>query len=299
MTTFADQVATATAPWNDPNGFWAAYNAALASMFESVFSIVSDQGDPNQTTVATLSAPLSTAGPVSTLPVQSVAEVLSAGQEVTLAFAQSSQAFKLSVGAAVGATTIHVAPLTPNFAYPVGTPVQLAYVPGWSNLLDPNNCPDQFLTYLGQFNGTAIPPTLDPTTARAKIVGESAQQRGTLASVVSAVQRNLTGTQSVVVEERVDGSGNPNAYWFVVIVRPEEAGAPAQTITNASVANPGPPLSALIDSVNAVKPGGVQWTLVLTDGWTISQVESSQATITALEGNFVTITGLEQDRPGT
>ena len=47
--------------------------------------------------------------------------------------------------------------------------------------------------------------------------------------------------------------------------------------------------------MNAVKPGGVMWTLVQTDDWTISQMEISQATVTPLEAAFITVTHLEAD----
>lgn len=279
---FSDLLLASTSPWSDPSGFWDTYNAALATMFEPVYDIVADQGDVEQTIVATLSNVLSTSAAITSIPVQSVSQPVTSGQIVTLSFGQSAQILTILTSANVGDTAIGVSSFTPNFSYPIGTPVQLEYIPGWSTLLDPVNCPDQFLPFLAQFNGTDIPVGLDAPTARTKIAGESAQHRGTLASVVSAVQRNLTGTQSVVILERVDAIGNVNAYWFVIVVRPEE------------VIN----VLSLTDAVNTIKPGGVQWTLVQTDGWTISQMEASAATIAILEGNFVTLTGLEGDRVG-
>lgn len=279
---FTDLVLEATSPWDDPTGWWAAYNASLAAMFEEVYDIVADRGDPEQTQVGLLGAPLSTDAEVTSLPVQFVASPIPEGTEITLFSVQFVQLFTTTADTEIGDTEISVEPLTPNFAFPTGTPVQLAYIPGWSSLLDPFNCPDQFLAFLAQFNGTDVPIGLDPATARTKILSEGSQKRGTLASITSTIQRNLSGTQSVFIQERINPLGNPDAYWFVVVVKPEE------------VIN----VQALTDSVNAVKPGGVQWTLVQTDGWTISQMEASQATLTGLEGNFVTLGGLENDRPG-
>jgi hypothetical protein len=46
-TTFTEGVQASLAPWADPAGNWLAGNQALASMFEEVFSIVSDQGSPD------------------------------------------------------------------------------------------------------------------------------------------------------------------------------------------------------------------------------------------------------------
>lgn len=280
---FSDQVVEAVSPWNDPNGFWSAYNAALASMFEVVYDIVADTGDPNQTIVATLSEELNTLGPTESILVQAVAEPIAAGTMVTISAATITQTFQLSSDANTGDDAISVVSATPNYPYPSGAPVQLQYVPGWSTLLDPYNCPAQFLPFLAQFNGANVPVGLDATTARAVIIGESAQHRGTVASVVSAVTRNLTGTQFVVVEERLNALGDEDPYHFLVLVRPEEVIS----------------VQAITDSVNAIKPGGVMWTLIQTDGWIISQMEASQVTISALEANFATINGLENDRPGT
>lgn len=283
MSTFADLVATATSPWNDPNGSWAAYNATLAGMYETVYDIVSDQGDVTESTVAYLAQTLSTSSPTSVISVTPVGQSVPAGAVVVVSVGWSLQRFTLSSAASIGNTLLHVVSETPNFPYPNGTVVQLAYFPGWSSLLDPNVCPDKFLPYLAQFVGADVPLGLDSVTARAKVLAENALQRGTLVAVTSATQRNLTGTKSVVLQERIDESGNANAYWFIVIVRPEEVIS----------------VESLIADVDNAKPGGVMWSLVQTDGWTILQMENSQATLGALEANFKTINGLEQDRPGS
>lgn len=282
-TPFSDLIVDATSPWNDPNGFWATYNASLAAMFEQAYDIIADTGDPNQTIVATLSSTLDTSTPITSLAVQGVSQFMQGGTELTLSSTEGTQFVEVATPANIGDTVIEIETITPNFPYPSGTAIQVAYFPGWSLLLDPVNCPDTFLPFLAQFNGADVPLGSDSITARAKIISESGLQRGTLAAVTSAVTRNLNGTQSLVIVERVDSLGDANAYWFIVIVRPEEV----------------IDVNDLTDAVNSVKPGGVQWTLVQTDGWTITQMELSEATLTALEGDFVTLTGLEQDRLGT
>jgi hypothetical protein len=158
-----------------------------------------------------------------------------------------------------------------------GSPDAVGYTAGWSTLLDPDNCPTQFLPYLGMFVGVYIPPGTADATARSLIKNEAGWARGTAAAIVAAAQRNLIGTQSVSLLERT-----PDPYSFNLVVRPEECQNPA----------------ALTAAVNAVKPAGVVWTLVLTDTWDIFQMEASQGTLSALEGNFATITGLEQDQVG-
>lgn len=278
---FTDQVLESVAPWSDPGGFWDTYNAAIASLFEPVFDIVTDSGDPNQTIVAVLSTSLNAAASVTSLPITRVTQAISAGTEITLIYLTSTQTFTVSSDAHLGDASISVEAAVLNFAYPMGAPVQLAYSPGWSKLLNYLDCPDEFLPYLSQFNGADVPVGLDPATARQKIVAESAQHRGTPLAVKSAVQRNLRGTQSVVILERTDEEG-ANPYWFLVIVRPEEVIE----------------VQALTDDVNATKPGGVQWTLIQTDGWTIGQMEASFLTIGALEAAFATLGGLENEQLG-
>jgi hypothetical protein len=269
-------------------------------MFETVFDIVADEGDPNQTPVATLNALLSTSTAITQIPVLTVVEGIPAGTGITLISSNFQQAFTTSSVANAGDTVINVQSATPNFAYPIGTPVQLQWIPGWSSLLDANNCPASFLPYLAQFNGTIVPAGLDTATARAKISSESAQQRGTLASVTAAVTRNLlSGAGAPTILERVDSTGAANAYWFVVVIQPTDLGVPAQTLINASLYTGGGPIQGLVDSVNAVRPGGVMWSLVIITGWTITQMENSAATIGGVEGSFVTVGGLERNRPGT
>ncbi len=281
--TFSELVLDSVSPWSDQFGFWNTYNAALATMFEQTYSLTADTGDPSQTVVAVLSAELLPGIPVTTLTVASVSQDLAVGAQLLLAGDEGEQIVEVASAASVADPAITIQEITPLVDFKIGTNVELAYFPGWSTLLDPNNCPDQFLPFLAQFNGTSIAEGLDPDTARAKILGESGLSRGTLASIVSAVKRNLTFTHSVTIKERTERDGTPDPYWFLVIVRPEELARPAQ----------------LTADVNAVKPGGVQWTLVLTDSWLILDMEASETTLTALEADFHTVTGLEQDLPGT
>ena len=253
--TFTDQILADVAPWADSKGFWNTYNAALASMYETVFGLVADLGDVSQTIVGTLSAGLSAGSPVTTIAVQAISQTLPVGQSITVAYASSNQDFAVSQTANPGDIGIHVQPDTANFSYPVGTPVQLDYVPGWSILLDPDDCPAQFLPFLAQFNGTNTPVGLDAATARMKITNESAQQRGTLAAVTAAIQRNETGTSLVSIIERKDSTGATNEYFFTAVV-------PTSQAANAQ---------AIKDAITATKPGGVQFALVLSDAFIWNQ----------------------------
>jgi hypothetical protein len=148
-----------------------------------------------------------------------------------------------------------------------GYPDDPDYIPGWSVLLDVDACPTQYLPYLAMFNGTQIPVGANDATARQIIRAEAGMQRGTGlggayttatipagGAIISAAQRNLSGTQSVILLERTAADGTPDAYHFVLIVKPGEVVS----------------VSALTADVTNAKPGGIQWTLVQTVGYTWS-----------------------------
>lgn len=135
----------------------------------------------------------------------------------------------------------------------VGSPdAPATFQAGWSTLLDPDNCPAQFIPYGAQFVGVQIPPSTAPATARALWKAHAGFQRGTPAAIIAAAQLYLTGSQSVLLLERQGSSGPLAAYEFVLQVRPEQVVSATQ-------------LQAAVD---AVRPAGVTWTLVQTDGIT-------------------------------
>ena len=152
------------------------------------------------------------------------------------------------------------------------------FVPSWSVLLDPENCPTFALPFLGQFVGVFVPPGTDDATARSLITQEAGFQRGTPAAIKAAAQRWLSGTQAITMLERT-----PDAYSFQIIVRPEQ-------IINTN---------ALVSAVNAVKPAGLVWELLSTDGFLLFELEADYTPISTVESTFVTIQGMENDVPGT
>jgi hypothetical protein len=139
------------------------------------------------------------------------------------------------------------------------------YTAGWSTLLDPGACPAWALPFCGMFAGVPVAPGTDETTARQQIRSEQGFKRGTGwagtyntgtidlpapmngGAIVLAAQRNLTGSQTVTLLERTAADAQtPDPYHFVLLAAPNEIASEA----------------ALTDAVNAVKPGGLQWTLL-------------------------------------
>lgn len=276
-TTFTNSILDSLSPWNDESGYWQGYNTALASIYEAVYSLVADQGSQDAQVIATLSEDLVIGVATTALPVNYLAAFVPAGTTLTLTTADASQSWTTTADANVGDSTIAVASQLLNYSYPRDTQVIPTYVPGWSRLLDPNNCPDQYLPFLAQFNGTPVPTGLAADQARLMILHESASSRGTVSSITHAVQRYLTGSKSVSILERTNQNGNEDGYWFIVVVRPEEI----------------PSVNVLVDAVNSVKPGGVMWLLVQTDAWIIATMEAEFSSIAVLEAAFPNITKLE------
>lgn len=148
-----------------------------------------------------------------------------------------------------------------------GDPDDADYQPGWGVLFDVDAVPLQFLPFLAQLVGVpaAALAGLGDADARSVVRQEQGQQRGTLAAVIAAAKRFLSATQSTAILERVAADGSADAYHFLVVVRPEE-------IVDER---------ALVDAVNAVKPGGLQWDLIQTDTPLLIQYTRSLAAVTA------------------
>ena len=127
-----------------------------------------------------------------------------------------------------------------------------AWVPGWGALFDVDICPTQYLPFLAQIVGVQIPTGTSDPDARAIIRAEQGMQRGTLATIKAAAVRNLT-TSFLVVKERTAADGTTDAYHVVIGFNPADLATTEQ---------------ALINAVEAVKPGGIQITYVQSAGYT-------------------------------
>jgi hypothetical protein len=109
--------------------------------------------------------------------------------------------------------------------------------PGWSSLLDVERCPFEFLGYLGQFVGVAIPVGTPEEEARQLVREHAGTSRGTPDSMTAAIEKTLTGTQTVNIVER---SGD-SAYQLLV-----------RTLTAET-----PDSDATLAAIISQKPGGI------------------------------------------
>lgn len=85
--------------------------------------------------------------------------------------------------------------------------------PGWSQVLDLNRCPTFALPWLGQFVGVQVNPTLRDDQQRAQILSMPGFQRGTVASIIAAIDYYLLPGYSATIVERT-----PDAYSLEIFV---------------------------------------------------------------------------------
>jgi hypothetical protein len=107
-----------------------------------------------------------------------------------------------------------------NYAAALGTMLQVVddysrdqivngeLAPGWSQLLDVNRCPPECLPWLGQFVGVPVNVALNDAQQRIQVQQRNGWQRGTLGSIVAAVQSQLNGNYGDAVLRY-----NPDLFW--------------------------------------------------------------------------------------
>jgi hypothetical protein len=100
--------------------------------------------------------------------------------------------------------------------------------PGWQAVFDPEASPAYALAYLAQFVGTTLEPQWSEAEQRLAIQTPEGWGRGRPATMVQAIKRTLTGTQSVTLTER-DG----DAYALTVSVLSSEEPSASETLRAA------------------------------------------------------------------
>jgi Phage tail protein (Tail_P2_I) len=138
--------------------------------------------------------------------------------------------------------------------------------PGWSAVMDLARCPDAWLPWLGQFAGVTVPPGATPAQGRAWIAGTDGFKRGTPAAIRAATQATLTGSKTVVFQERLGG----NAYVLGVYTLTPET----------------PDQAATLRAILSQKPGGIRLDYSAGAANTYQAVKVGYATYTAAKNAF-------------
>lgn len=95
--------------------------------------------------------------------------------------------------------------------------------PGWSAVVDLTRCPDTWLPWLAQFVGVSIPTGTTPNAAEKAIAARLGFQRGTPAAIRAAAQATLTGTGTVVFQERLGGDAYALGVYTLTTETPDVA----------------------------------------------------------------------------
>lgn len=168
--------------------------------------------------------------------------------------------------------------------------------PPWGKLLDPDAEPfpadpakeSERLAYLGQYVGVAVPRGTPPAEARALVKAKAGTERGTQASIESAIQLNLTEGASFEIFTRRNLADEPDPYGFVVVVNGKNLikrwfattgkwEAQTGTWQNASAHE-----GDLREAILRVKPAGLVFWIILTEDHPWLAVKGSWAAQTTL-----------------
>lgn len=148
---------------------------------------------------------------------------------------------------------------------------------GARRLLDPDRAPVWALPWVAQFYGVSLPASYTVAQQRALIKTAPQMLRGTPAAITAVVEIVLTGADpTVVMTERVGG-----AYRFQVRTLPAET----------------PDADLVAGAIRSQKPAGLLFEHVVSDVWTLAEIEGVYDTLAELEGDFTTLADMETYEP--
>lgn len=97
--------------------------------------------------------------------------------------------------------------------------------PGWGIALDADQAPAEALAWLAQFDGAVLTPQMTEEQRRQAIKVPEGLKRGSIPAIESVSKRRLTGSQTVMIDERYTGA----AYRMRIRTLASETPDPART----------------------------------------------------------------------
>lgn len=154
--------------------------------------------------------------------------------------------------------------------------------PGWSLLLDIDRCPDEALPWLAQLCGIKLAPGLSASNQRAQIDSLASFKRGTPSAIKAAPLPYLTGTKSVTLRERYDGSANdaPNHLQVLVLDTEVVDSVAAEAATRAQ------------------KPAGNIMTFTILTGQDYQHIKDTYTSYQDVKNAYHTYQGVKLNQPG-
>jgi hypothetical protein len=139
--------------------------------------------------------------------------------------------------------------------------------PGWSSIVDIDRVSSEALPWLAQLVGVTVDEALSDADQRQQIQETQGFQRGTLAALVGAVKPYLTGSKTVVVDER-----DTSAYHLSV-----------NTFTAET-----PDSSLVAAALMRLKPAGLVLAYATLTGATYNQLNATGKTYNQLRTTYPT-----------
>jgi hypothetical protein len=167
-----------------------------------------------------------------------------------------------------------------------GTEGEPGWVPAWGKIFDPDLCPPQGLQFLAKLVGVVLPVGMPEAEARALIKAESGRERGTPASIESAIKRNLIAGTTFEIRSRENLAGEPDPYGFVVTIKGKGVQQPWFTLKGSweelsgSWENQAGNEGVVREAINRVKPAGLVFWIVLSEGTPWLDLEGSWENLT-------------------
>lgn len=117
--------------------------------------------------------------------------------------------------------------------------------PGWVIVFDPDNAPAEVLPFLAQLDGAILRPDMDEAERRAAIKTPEGFGRGRPASILRVAARHLTGSKTVLYDERSDGTVGVDKPWQMRI-RTLASETPDPALTEAEIRADGKPIGIVL-----------------------------------------------------
>lgn len=135
---------------------------------------------------------------------------------------------------------------------------------GWRIVFDPEDAPIEVLPYLAQFSGAVLEDEDDEAAKRSKIKSPASRLRGTVPAMIDAIQRTLTGSESVNIVERWTSA-------YTVWIRSRIDETPSTAATWAAILTQKP--IGLVVTYEAV--AGQSWSDLIADhaSWTATKAD--------------------------
>lgn len=160
-------------------------------------------------------------------------------------------------------------------SYVMGTDDAL---PAWAPIFDPATAPVEALPYLAQFAGARLRADMSEAQIRDAISDPEVFRRGSPAHIVAVAKRRLTGTKTVLLQERYTGSAYRIRIATIAGETPDSAATQAEIIREA-------------------KPIGVRLFFNANPAWTWAELVAEDATWTAETGAYPTWGAVETHTP--